>query len=230
MAVGEPDIPADIIQRLALLGETPANFSKIRESQGVDGFHEFLRVYLRRREEEDALYQKWAPGLLDFACHCRSVNHGPPAESLTERERAKLPIYGNKIKSAERLRPRNNKAIISCCLPLIGVPVAQRLWPGKASLTVILTPEEWASWWKTYEHPEGALQWWISYWWNIEDPPDSKSIPNRNRDLRVPQGESPWLVSAGLSWGPLAGGSTEDLWAWNGREARFLRHVGRSIF
>jgi hypothetical protein len=81
---------------------------------------------------------------------------------LGDRERAKLPIYEGKITQAERLRPRDNCGIIICSIPLIGISVAQRLWPGQDDLAILLTPEELCRWQDIYKHPEDAFQWWIT--------------------------------------------------------------------
>jgi hypothetical protein len=150
-------------------------------------------------------------------------------EALSEQDRAKLPIYEAKIMGAERLRPKHGNCVIVCSIPLIGIPVAQRLWPGEDSLAIILTPYELRRWREDYKHPQEAFWWWMDYSWAIEDRPNLKSFRCNKQDIQLPHGESPWLVNSGLSWGPLAGGGTTELWSWNGREAKFIRDIERWI-
>ncbi len=224
------NIPPDLLERLALLGEKPELFSDIYKARGADFFVSFLRVYIEQREEASSLYREWSPKLRAYANQCRSSNACPDSQALSEQDRAKLPIYESKIMKAERLRPKDGHCVIICSIPFVGVSVAQRLWPGEDSLSIILTPLELRQWWETYKHPEEAFWWWIDYWWKIEDRPNTKRSRFRKQDLQVPDGESPWLVTSGLRWGPLAGGATTELWSWNGREAKFVRDIGKLIF
>jgi len=67
------------------------------------------------------------------------------------------------------------------------------------------------------------------YWWQIEDPPDSKSPRNRDSDLTVPEGATPWLVHSGQWYGSLASSSTGELWSWDGQAAKRVREVCHAI-
>jgi len=219
------NIPADLLERLVKLGESPEQFSDICKLWGSDYLIEFLQCYIKRREETVTLYREWAPRLRAYAIECRTKNRPPDSGIFSEQDRAKLLVYETKIKLAERLQPKDGASVLICSIPLIGVPVAQRLWPGEDSLSVILTPEELKKWQGIYKHPEEAYTWWIDYWWTIEERPDPNAAICRGRNIQVPQGESPWLVTSGLSWGPLAGDSTTELWSWNGSEARYVRNI-----
>ena len=224
------DIPVDLAERLAALGEKPEQFRDIYESRGAEFFISFLRCHIELSEEALALYREWAPKLQAYAVECRSRNRCPDSGTFSEQDRAKQAIYEARIKSAERLRAKEGAGVIICSIPLIGVPVAQRLWPGEGEPSLILTPEELEAWRGVYKHPEEAHRWWIDYWWNIEDPPDPASILYREDVIEVPHGESPWCVRSGLSWGPQTGGVDIELWSWNGREAKYLRDILNATF
>lgn len=218
-------IPSDLIARLEKLGEHPAKVTESLSRWGHESFLSLLQLYVERGEERVSLFHQWSPRLRAFAAECRTNNQCSEVEALEARDRAKLAIYESKIAKTERLTPRCNFEITICCTPAIGIPVAQQLWPGR-ELTVILTLEEWRRWCDDiYTHPAEADQWWIQYWWQIEDPPIPLPAPLRNWDLTVPDGESPWMVTSGLSWGSFAGGSMSELWAWNGKEARYVRDI-----
>src|ERR1051325_5218755 len=150
-------VPDDLRKRLTLLGETPEQFSEIYETRGPDFFLSFLRLYIEGREETISRFREWSPKLREYATHCRSRSPSPDLKKLSDQDRAKLPIYEAKITGAERIRPKDNNCIIICSIPSIGIPVAQRLWPGHDSLSIILTLEESRQWWEMYKHPEGAL-------------------------------------------------------------------------
>src|SRR5262245_19501115 len=121
------NIPPDLLERLALLGEKPQQFANISKAREAAFFISFLRIYIEQREECICLYREWSPKLRAYANKCRLNNPCPGLEALSEEDRAKLPIYESKITSAERLRPRDGNTVIICNIPLIGIPVAQRL-------------------------------------------------------------------------------------------------------
>src|SRR5215469_13305397 len=101
------NIPGDLLERLANLGESPEQFKDIHESRGPEFFISFLRCHIEGREETLALYREWAPKLRAYAAGCRAKNKCPDSGTLSEQERAKLPIYEAKITNAERLRPKD---------------------------------------------------------------------------------------------------------------------------
>lgn len=223
-------IPPEILERLAALGEDLAQFPESIKNRGKEFFLSFLKLVIEKREQQIALFREWSPKLREFTVSCRSHNPCPALESLTNSDRVKLSIYEEKISKAERLRPRRNTCVTICSIPLIGIPIALRMWPGNNGDTLILTPEELSQWCKIYKHPEEAHWWWIRYWWKIDDRPDPKSIRNRDKDLTVPDGTTPWLAESGLRWGPMAGGSTTELWSWDGTQAKIVREVSRAQF
>src|SRR5262249_38875137 len=139
-------IPPDLLERLTRLGEKPEDFSHLYKARGADSFISVLRVYIEKSEECISLYREWSPKLRAYANQCRLSNPCPNLEALSEEDRAKLPIYEARIIGAERLQRKDGNCVTICSIPLIGIPVAQRLWPGEDSLSVILTPEESRRW------------------------------------------------------------------------------------
>jgi hypothetical protein len=190
-----------------------------RGSSSVIGF-------LDKLAERNALYARWSPKLRDFAQECRRANPIPDLRSLPYRERAKLPIYRTRIQAREP-QPRSpwNELVI-CRLPLIAMPIAQRLWPGHDDQAVFLTADEFARWEESYQHPENAFWWFTHYWWSIDDPPESDGPWALGEPLTVGEGADPWLVVSGVSWSDWAGGETAEHWEWNGEVASFVRDVG----
>jgi hypothetical protein len=122
-------------------------------------------------------------------------------------------------------------------MPLIAIPIAQRLWPRDDDRTVLLTPEEESRWNEMYSHPDGSFQWFARFWWSIDDSPErefSLNMPEGRTffwwdEDDVQDGESPWLVTVGHSYGPLAGAGHQELWSWDGRQAKFVKNVGNWI-
>jgi hypothetical protein len=190
----------------------------------------FAFGFMDKIAECDALYSQWSPRLREFIGECRVANPIPPLESLPARERAKLPIYDSKIETAERLPRRRRNEVLLCCLPVIGILVAQQSWPGNDERSVFLTPDELSGWQEIYKHSESSFWWFTHYWWTVEDPPTRNGLWTHGKALTVPDGADPWLVVSGLSWGDLAGGEDAELWSWNGEDARFVEHVGHCQF
>jgi hypothetical protein len=223
-------IPDDLRTRLNNLGETPEAFAGILESRGPEFFVSFLRHFIEQRERVAALSREWSPRLRAYAAECRSRDADPESATLSEQDRAKLPIYAQKIQNAERIRPKDEAEVIICRMPWIAIPVAQRLWPGEDDLSVILTPEELRGWNEIYKHPEAVGLGWVNYWWDIDDRPDPNSLRYQHHDIHVADGENPWIVTSGLSWGALAGGVISELWSWNGTGANYVRSVASLTF
>jgi hypothetical protein len=196
-----------------------------REIAWRDGAN-FVHGYLDKLIERNELFLAWSPKLRKFAEQCRRDRPLPVEADLPLRDRAKLPIYKIKIKAAGKSPDRKEKTVDICCLPLIAIPTAKRMWPTDDDRCVYLTPEELAQWQTVYSHPESAFWWFVDFWWSIEDPPKSGGLWNHDNDLALPGGGEPWLVTWGHSWGSLAGGETAELWAWNGAEAAFVKQIG----
>jgi hypothetical protein len=190
----------------------------------------FVFGFMDKIAECDCLYSQWSPKLREFVRQCRVANPIPPLESLPPRERAKLPIYEAKIQNAERLPSRRRSEVVFCCLPVEAIPVAQQSWPGDDERSVFLTADELSRWRQIYRHPESSFWWFIHYWWTVEDPPKPNGRWSHGKVLTVPDGADPWLVVSGLHWGALAGGEVAELWSWNGKDARFVKHVGHCQF
>lgn len=220
------EIPNDLAERIVSIGLTPADFRQTAWKEGVSWVHGFLD---KVAQAED-LYATWAPRLRAFAAACRASNPSPTRQSLSTRELAQLPIYESKIrKDGDPLR-HNRKEVLICSVPLLAIPVAHELWPGKDDRCVLLTPEELSQWNEQYEHPEDAFWWFIRYWWRIEAPPKPGGIWTHDTELTVPDGAEPWLVVSGMICGDLAGGEGAELWAWDGEEARFIENIGCATF
>ena len=219
-------MPRDIVERLADLVEEPDSFANKLDGCGSD----FALRYINKLEDARSLYLEWAPKLHHFAEECRVTNPCSDVTSLSDRDLAKIPIYENIIANSERLPRVRKHEVMFCKLPLIGIPIAQRLWPGADDRSVFLTQDELNQWSEIYKHPESSLEWSISYWWNIEDPPQANGLWTRDGVLTVPDGGEPWLVTSGIWWGSLAGGESAELWSWDGIEARKIEDVGCAQF
>src|SRR5215472_15987887 len=115
------DIPPEILERLAALGEDPGQFPESIKSRGKEFFLSILKLVIEKREQQIALFGEWSPKLREFAADSRSRNQCPDLASLTDCDHAKLPIYEEKISKAERLRPRRNTSVTICSIPLIGI-------------------------------------------------------------------------------------------------------------
>ena len=195
-------LPRDIAERVAALKEDPAHFRETVWQHGAD----FVHGYLDRIEERNRLYRQWSPQLRAFAAKCREDQPPPGEESLSNSERAKQRVYEEKFNFNSPEIGRGVTVVI-CSMPLIAIPVAQRLWPQANDRRVILTPEEEARWNEMYLHPKGAIPWFSRFWWSIDD---------------SPKGEHRWVVNVGQTFNGSGCGHTE-LWSWNGRQAKFIR-------
>jgi hypothetical protein len=212
-------IPAELLTRLVILDETPADYEEVYMQQGLD----FLKRYIDRLEQKDFLFRQWVPQLNAFCVSCRASDNFTDLETLDKRNSAKILIYEAKIAEMENLGSRTKRNITFCCIQHLGIPIAQRLWPGKDKCSIILTPEELIQWHNIYKHPKDAVEWWTNYWWEIDDSPDASAVRYRDWDLTVPIGTSPWIVISGQCSGALSGTSDIELWAWNEEVAIFVR-------
>ncbi len=212
--------PQDIADRLGGLNYAPDLCDEMVRQEGA----EFARGFVGKLERADRLYHKWSPMLRSFESRARANRPCLKPEDLSDRDKAKLPIYESMITEAEQLGSSGNKVLI-CSIPLEGMSVAESLWPGDDQRCVLLTPDELLEWRKRYKHDVESFWWFIDYWWHIEDPPKAKPWTH-DTDLTTPASTDPWLVISGLAWGGLAGGETADLWSWDGKEARLVRENG----
>jgi hypothetical protein len=195
----------DLAERVAALKEDPADFREMAWQLGKLGA-DFVYGYLDYIEERNRLYRQWSPQLRAFAAKCREDQPPPGEESLSNCERAKQRVYEEKLNlNSPHIGP--GVTVVICSMPLLAIPVAQRLWPRANDRMVILTPEEKARWNEMYLHPEGAMPWFSHYWWSIDD---------------SPKGEHRWVVTVGQSYLGSGCGRSE-LWSWNGRQAKFIR-------
>lgn len=216
-------LPRELLDRIEALGEDPDRYLRMTWQSGVPYTH----GYLDKIEASDQLHDHWAPILRAFAKQCRVDAPLPSPAALAPRDLAKLPIYEALVRRSERVTPSRSSEALFCSIPLMAIPVVLRCWPGDDDRTVVLTPDEWNQWRKIYQHPDDAFWWFSHVWWRIDDPPDPDAPGMDGKKLALPEGETPWLVTSGILMGPMSGGSTSELWSWNGTSARFVKRVSR---
>ena len=218
-------IAPELGQRLVSINEDPIHYRQMAWRHGV----EFVHGLIDKLEEQNGLYHEWSPRLREFAKRCRE-EHPPPGDgSLSSHDRAIQQICEGKISNAERLPHKTNQVTI-CCMPLVAIPVAQRLWPGYDDGAVLLTPQENSRWSEIYSHPQDSFWWFVHYWWNIDESPQQEfsigDLTISNWDGNdVSKGCCPWLVTSGLQWGPLFGGSNTELWSWDGARCKLIKTI-----
>ncbi|MGE3314928.1 MAG: hypothetical protein AB7O26_07400 [Planctomycetaceae bacterium] len=161
----DQNIPPHLAKRLIAIGEDPEGTLWILQSDGIEALDRFVNGL----EERHALYREWSPRLFEFAEECRKVRPTLREECFTESDRVKLQIYERMITDCDRLQTEPNSVNI-CRVPLLGISVAERLWPGYEKNTVILTFEEKQRWDAIYQHAyRETFRWFIDYWWSVDD-------------------------------------------------------------
>jgi hypothetical protein len=216
-------VPDELAKRLAAIGEDSAAYRSMVWGHGS----KFVAGFIDKLEECHKLYLEWAPRLLSFAESCRKSRPLPTVDSLTDRDRQQQRIYESKLERPVLARP-NSVAI--CRMPLIAIQVAQSRWTCDDNRMIFLTPEEEAQWDKIYSHPEDAFSWIVQFWWNIDDSPvrveTASGQPFANwEEGELSEGELPWLVEVGHFYGPLSAGGDKELWAWNGKDAKYIKTI-----
>jgi hypothetical protein len=215
-------LPDDIVEILRSLGEAPARYASIAESQGV----EFLRFFIAKLVSSARLFDEWFPRLTAFAAVKRAENPVPPAATLSPVDRAWIRILEPKIMGAEHVPSRGLHTAVIFTAPLCALQVVQSHWPGEIKNGVFLTPSESKEWHAHYVHPDGEFWWFVYQWWDIEDRIEGKSGWFWNGPPMLPSEMTPWLVHCGLQWGSLAGGEKAELWGWNGRQEELIELLG----
>jgi hypothetical protein len=233
VAVITPDdfeLPGEILARVEEQDEDPEVYRKLTWLFGTRR----TRGLLDWRKEQAKLYRQWAPRLRAFAAKCRKTNRPPPDRSLSIRDHEKQRIC--ELTCQQSIVGLPNTVTI-CSMPLIALPVAQRLWPSDDGI-VLLTPEEESQWNELYSPDTGDWGWLRSWWWIIDDSPQREATfensgetitITRWREGDVPDGESPWLVHVGECAGPLSGSGHMEWWSWDGKRAKFVSQLGRWI-
>ena len=146
------EMPRDVADRLVAMNENPRDFLQrvwqwVRR-HSVDSLHQ----YIDQLEERNHLYRGWLPRLRAFAHECRLELPPPLEDSLSNRERAKQEIY-----KAMLNKPRVGRMTAAICsMPLIAIPIAQRLWAGEDDRVVLLTPAERLQWGKVCSPPNSG--------------------------------------------------------------------------
>ena len=209
-------IPPDLARRIELLNRDPARYRKLAWRGRHDP--DFLEGFIKKLEERSVRYREWSPRLRVFAKQCRVDRPSPNDELLDIVDREQQRIYEAKFNEPPLTGGETTVAL--CSMPLIAMSVARRLWPINDEHMVLLTAEEALRWNDNYSHPQGCFEWIANFWWNVDD------SPNRNFPLNVPEGESPWIVTIGHQHGPICGAGHDELWSWNGRQARLIEKLG----
>jgi hypothetical protein len=117
------ELPGEISARVEAQDEDPEVYRQLSWLFGTGLTHGLLD----RGKEQNKLYRDWAPRLRAFADECRKNNRPPPDHSLSVRDREKKRICEVTCK-----RPVVGKnMLVLCSMPLLTLPVAQRLWPER---------------------------------------------------------------------------------------------------
>jgi hypothetical protein len=221
------DVPPDLLKRLAALNLDPMVIRHVVLQNGVA----FLPQIVAVLEERSNLYQEWSPRLRAFGAACRKSQPLPTDDLLSNCDRGKQQVYEAILKPV--LRQPMHVAI--CCMPLIAMPVAHRLWEIDDNHNVLLTPEEESRWNELYSDPFKSFVWSTRYSWIMDDFPKREiSYSEGNAITRwdeneLQEGEQPWLVHVGQGNGPLSGAGHTELWSWNGLQARFIKTLSHWI-
>jgi hypothetical protein len=187
---------------------------------GADSVHLFLDML----EQRNARYREWSPRLRAFAEECRRLWPFPSDESLSRCDQEKQRIYESKLETPQLLR---DVSVALCRMPLIAMPVARRLWVMDDERVVLLTPDEESGWNEICERREREWRWITHHWWDVDDSPQQapsgSPFGHHWNAQDVPNGENPWIVTVGCSYGPTFGWGDKELWSWNGQRAQFIK-------
>jgi hypothetical protein len=118
------------------------------------------------------------------------------------------------------LAPRPHRVTI-LSTTRVGLAAAEELFGVSA---VILEDSENSRWFaEVYPAPDQSPGWYTLVWWWIRV--DLRDIeaeridrPNSSSSIG-----SYWIVESGVLWGPMAGGSRQELWRWDGTQAVFVK-------
>jgi hypothetical protein len=217
------EMPGELVRRIVSLDKDPEKFRQAAWREGPASVHGMLD----RLEQIRADYLRWVPVLRAFAIECRQGAPVPRIESFDEAAQAQYRLLHNKMREfAESKDGRGTLHGDPHCVAVlstngIGLAAATELFGGSGA--VILEELEQRYWFsEVYEEHQAPFGWYSFAWWTIRDGSDTEGAA-RIRDRRPTSPRySLWVVESGVQWGPLAGGSTEELWLWDGSQAEFL--------
>jgi hypothetical protein len=207
------------------LGLDRGRFQWIVDEEGLD----FGKSCLSQRTKESKLFDKWFPRLTEFARSIRSQSPFPSSDGLGLLDAATLRILEPKVADAEHVPCLGNFTAAFFTAPLHVLPFVTTSWPSTYRNPVFLTPDELKEWQQIYDADEKDQEsWWFVFQhWDTEINPAADSFWLRDRPVQPAKGRTLALISCGLYWGSLAGGSVAELWEIDadGTEA-FLEIVG----
>ena len=217
------ELPSDLLTRIVSMGHDPAHFRDMAWRDGPVAVKQFLD----HLDEVAAEYRHRSPALRAFANECRRAAPAPDVRLLAAPDLAQYRILRDKMSAFVEsqdglvtLAPRPHYlAILST--NRVGLAAAEKLFDS--STAVILEESEQSRWFnETYPAPEERLWWYGLAWWRIQVNPGE--IETERIDRRTPRSsmDSFWIVESGVQWGPLAGGSRQELWRWDGTQATFV--------
>jgi hypothetical protein len=226
------ELPSELVSRLAAMNKYLNHYRTLAWRRGLDFFHEYVDLL----EQNHRLYLEWAPRLQAFAEKCRADNPPPPEESLSDYQRAQRKLIEDLMEATAACKGQSRGSVELCSMPSFVMLIAERIFPRGASERVFLTRQEMKQWEQIYFHPKGLrdFNWFNNYWWEVYDASELREYFRRASALKwnpndVPAGETPFLLSFGCYFGPLASRAKVDLWTWNGQEAKFIRNVSHVI-
>ncbi len=115
-----------------------------------------------------------------------------------------------------------NQADIVATTP-VGLAAASAVFGRLGVPVVLLLGEEKEGWFSRVIAPEEqAFGWYATYWWLCKEEPEPEELDEVRRHYPIPDGSAYWVVTTGLAWGSLAGGSKDELWQWDGVKASCL--------
>jgi hypothetical protein len=213
--------------RLAAIGITSDSglhqMFNIEQSEGS----EFLDGFLKRLEEAAANYHIGFPRLREYESECRRIVPVPTIAELTPLEEEQFWILLEKMREIEAtgdpngiLERRPNQAAIYVTSKA-GLLAAKSLFGDRGA--IILLESERDRWFKdVYPRVDEGFWWYTFAWWTVNDwEPEEYEVNARETYPEVP-GCTYWLVECGNSWGPMAGGASQELWRWDGTKAEYV--------
>lgn len=201
-------MPAEMLKELERLGESPVLIEQIGNRHGAESARNFVESLV----ESAVWFDKWFPKLQAFAASCREEVPFPTTASLSPIDQAVQRILIPKITDAGRVPQRGNYTAAIFSAPLSVLPFVTSDWPSSYPNAVFLTPDELMRWHEFYGEGDDAPWWYCFQDWNAELDPPSDSFWLDGASYSVPPECHSLLVSWGLQWGSLAGGSQSELW------------------
>lgn len=224
-----PEMCAEI-DRLGLDRE---RFQRIVDREGIAAAQSSLAYDAR----EARLFEKWCPRVREFVAAKRERAPFPERDSLDLVSAAICRILEPMIREAERLPRGRKNAVNFFVAPLYILPFVAKQWPAEYPNAILISPEESREWWDIYEAEKGPderdddFSWYVDYWWIAEANPPLDLECLQSIRYRVTEGVIPVLVTEGLQWGRLAGGTTTVLWEVDGSGTeKYIRTVWDMTF